>query len=242
MDDGGNIRRISVAAEVADAVIRSIQENGWVPGTRLGRREDLAQQYGVSPGTLHAALRLVEAQGLIQSKPGSHGGVFVAEPSAQIRLASVFLTLLEGRDEQNIKETYFTRLWLDVLLSRMAALNRDTEDVAEMYACLHSMMTAKNQKIYLEMDWNLHVIIAGAAKNPLLINVYTVLHDTLLQSVMDVVPVIGNNARSDSRLIHEGLVKAIDDQNAELAQQMAVWHVNRLIRKPNKPSDPKISS
>jgi len=51
-------------------------------GTRLGSREDLRVLCGVSVGTLHEALRLLQATGEITVRPGPGGGVFAGERSA----------------------------------------------------------------------------------------------------------------------------------------------------------------
>ena len=51
-------------------------------GDRLGSREDLRALCGVSVGTLHEALRLLQSTGEISVRTGPGGGVFAGESSA----------------------------------------------------------------------------------------------------------------------------------------------------------------
>src|SRR3546814_10365320 len=51
------------------------------PGTRLGSREELRALCGVSVGTLHEALRLLQSTSEIFVRTGPGGGVFAGESS-----------------------------------------------------------------------------------------------------------------------------------------------------------------
>ncbi|MBF9036779.1 GntR family transcriptional regulator [Rhodobacterales bacterium HKCCE2091] len=59
---------------------RRIAKGTWPPGTRLGNEFQLAEEFGVSQGTMRRALMTLEAEGLLSRKPGR--GTLVAEPGA----------------------------------------------------------------------------------------------------------------------------------------------------------------
>ena len=63
-------------------------------GARLGSREDLRVSSGVSVGTLHEALRLLQSTGEIYVRTGPGGGVFAGESSA----LSDLVRSLHGQD------------------------------------------------------------------------------------------------------------------------------------------------
>lgn len=69
--------RAEVAADLIADAARQAEA-----GARLGSREELRLRCGVSVGTLHEALRLLQATGEIVVRPGPGGGVFAGEKSA----------------------------------------------------------------------------------------------------------------------------------------------------------------
>jgi DNA-binding FadR family transcriptional regulator len=69
--------RAEVAAETISEIARAS-----VPGARLGSRAELRELCGVSVGTLHEALRLLQSTGEIVVRTGPGGGIFAGESSA----------------------------------------------------------------------------------------------------------------------------------------------------------------
>jgi DNA-binding FadR family transcriptional regulator len=76
-DDTRNRSRAEVTADQ----IGTLAKNA-APGTRLGSRDDLRQRCGVSVGTLHEALRLLQSTGEITVRTGPGGGIFAGSHSA----------------------------------------------------------------------------------------------------------------------------------------------------------------
>lgn len=74
---GSTRSRAEVAADLIADEVRQV-----AAGARLGSREELRVRCGVSVGTLHEALRLLQATGEIVVRPGPGGGVFAGEKSA----------------------------------------------------------------------------------------------------------------------------------------------------------------
>ncbi|WP_062202529.1 GntR family transcriptional regulator [Demequina salsinemoris] len=67
------------AETAADQIARLASETA--PGERLGSRADLQRSCDVSVGTLHEALRLLQATGEITVRTGPGGGVFAGDAS-----------------------------------------------------------------------------------------------------------------------------------------------------------------
>ncbi|PIV75510.1 MAG: hypothetical protein COW55_05300 [Rhodobacteraceae bacterium CG17_big_fil_post_rev_8_21_14_2_50_65_11] len=61
-------------------ILRRIATGAWPVGMRLGNEFELAEDFGVSQGTMRRALMTVEALGYLDRKPGR--GTVVAEPQA----------------------------------------------------------------------------------------------------------------------------------------------------------------
>src|SRR5215470_13233062 len=73
----------------AEAVAREIEEEiaAGVLGTgdRLGTKDDLRLRFGVAVATVNEAIKLLDARGLVEARPGPGGGVFVASPASRKR-------------------------------------------------------------------------------------------------------------------------------------------------------------
>ena len=66
-----------VAARVRTAIL----EQQLPPGSSLPGELELIEHFGVSRASIREALRLLEAEGLIEVRRGVRGGVFTVEPS-----------------------------------------------------------------------------------------------------------------------------------------------------------------
>lgn len=61
-------------------MLRRIRSGKWPEGTRLGNEFELAEEFGVSQGTMRRALMTLEGMGHLHRKPGR--GTIVARPAA----------------------------------------------------------------------------------------------------------------------------------------------------------------
>src|SRR3954453_3792311 len=76
-----NDRRISEL--IVDQVRQLIRQQQLNPGDRLPAERDLCERFGVSRVTVREALRVLEANGLVEIRVGARGGAFVTTPSSE---------------------------------------------------------------------------------------------------------------------------------------------------------------
>lgn len=103
----------------ADRLRELIIHHQLKPGDRLPQNWLLLDELKVSRGTLREALKILELQGLISSKTGPGGGIFVAEPSAEQAiklLGNLFLF-----NPQSISAIYALRKLLEPELATQVA-------------------------------------------------------------------------------------------------------------------------
>ncbi|MXU64778.1 GntR family transcriptional regulator [Oceanomicrobium pacificus] len=74
--------------QAADLMIRNIASGIWAPGMRLPNEFDLAEEFGVSQGTIRKALGALEARGLLTRAPGR--GTVVARTTEEEALFAFF--------------------------------------------------------------------------------------------------------------------------------------------------------
>ncbi len=66
-------------AEIADAIEAEIRSGHRAPGTALGSRSALSEQYGVGESTIYSAIGTLKDRGMVIGQQGR--GVYVADPS-----------------------------------------------------------------------------------------------------------------------------------------------------------------
>jgi len=81
---------------------RRISSGDWPVGTRLGNEFQLADEFGVSQGTMRRALMTLEGDGLLARKPGRGTIVAAVEPPAERPAVGQLLTLDGGEAEFEI--------------------------------------------------------------------------------------------------------------------------------------------
>nr|WP_300314465.1 FadR/GntR family transcriptional regulator [Halomonas sp.] len=115
---------------------------GWIvdrqlsPGDRLPSETELMETLGASKGTIRESTRVLEAQGLVETRTGPGGGVFVREMS-ETRAISLLSHYLYFKD-LSIHDIYQIRLALEPELAASLAGQVDAEDLTRLRASLHS--------------------------------------------------------------------------------------------------------
>jgi DNA-binding FadR family transcriptional regulator len=151
------------AEYVAQRLLDKIVTANLAPGSSFGTEADLLQQFDVSRPTLRESLRILEAQGVVELRPGPRGGIIVTKPgmdmlahglSVYLRLHNVpFIAVLKAREA------------IEPALTAEAAENATEEDFAELQASIDRMKAIKDQSEFVEENRTFHSIIASASGN-----------------------------------------------------------------------------
>ncbi|MCV3271821.1 FadR/GntR family transcriptional regulator [Roseobacter sinensis] len=75
--------RRSRPVRVADEIKQWVVEQDLQRGDRLPAEPEMIERFGMAKGTIREAMRILEAQGLIETRTGPGGGSFVGEVSAE---------------------------------------------------------------------------------------------------------------------------------------------------------------
>jgi DNA-binding FadR family transcriptional regulator len=89
----GQVRLPRIADVVADRIRELVLEGDLADGERLPPLEGLLEQFGVSGPSMREALRVLEAEGLIEVQRGNVGGAVVHRPNARMAAYSIALVL-----------------------------------------------------------------------------------------------------------------------------------------------------
>jgi len=162
--------RLSRPQQVAEAIKSWVMENGWGPGDRLPSEQALITRFGMAKGTIREAIRILEAQGLVKSRTGPGGGVFihqVSEARATALLGNYFYF-----QDLTIDDVYQIRA---VLEPELAATLAGTLSEAQLTA-LEEVMTgycapardAEEERAQHLASLRFHALLAEMSGNPLM--------------------------------------------------------------------------
>jgi DNA-binding FadR family transcriptional regulator len=128
--------RVPKAAEViADTLRVRIATGELRAGDSLPGEADLIKQFGVSRPTLREALRILEAQALINVARGARGGARIQLPDS--RLAARHVALLLQVQGATLADVYEARMLIEPSAARLAAERAPEPAAAALQAIIH---------------------------------------------------------------------------------------------------------
>ena len=133
-----------------------------------------------------------------------------------------FMTLLH---DLKIKELFQTRKIIEVELTKLAAVNANEENLAEMGEFLNNAKThIKNKNKYLEYEMGFHESIFKASGNRVLTALMASINNLLLESRKKSVKYFPDLSLSLKQ--HDEIYVSIKDNNSEKAGQLMLGHLN----------------
>lgn len=172
---------VSVAGSRAELAANRIVRlaAGLATGERIGSKDDLRRLTGVSVGTVNEAIKLAQARGVITSRPGPGGGIFVADPSPLARMNSWFRSA--ASDSAALPESIAIRDSLAPLLVDEVLAGLTADDLSNLDALAHEVTRTRDDgdvSAFVWAVWNVHERFAQLGRSQLL--------DSLYLSIMDV--------------------------------------------------------
>ncbi|MFZ0887556.1 MAG: FadR/GntR family transcriptional regulator [Candidatus Binataceae bacterium] len=141
---------------------------GDVPeGTRLPPEREIVDQTGLSRGSVREALRILEVEGLVHTRPGRYGGSVIRLPSDEVIVR--FLRLFIRGRRIRFRSLLETREAIEPMLAGLAAANRTEEDLEQLYKVTQDLEAAQTDVLRFHAEnlkW--HCAIGAASHNELL--------------------------------------------------------------------------
>lgn len=218
------------AADVLAGLLRERILRGELPeGADLPTERDLGEQAGVSRATVREALRILDIEGLIDTRVGRNGGSFVARPtSAAIeRSVGIFIRGQRIRFEAVLE----TRSAIEPSSARFAALHRTDDNLAELERCHHALQQAAaagDIAAYVRANLDWHVQVVRASHNELLIAFIS----AVAQPVYEASDVEGFNSPPVRQAViraHRSVMDAIRERNGDAAERRMARHVGAYV-------------
>ncbi|MBB1634927.1 FadR/GntR family transcriptional regulator [Cupriavidus sp. UME77] len=170
-----------LANQLRDRILkREIPEGEALPPER-----ELVEQTGLPRSAVRDALRVLSAEGLIQTKPGRAGGSIVTLPSHE-SMASAIFRFVQGR-RISIRSLLETRELLEPFLARLAAERRTETQLGELKALHEELVnSAHSFKDFTVANLKWHTAVSQASGNELLATLlYSISHGVQLASMAE---------------------------------------------------------
>jgi GntR family transcriptional regulator, transcriptional repressor for pyruvate dehydrogenase complex len=153
-----------IVEQVEDRVLRGQLR----PGERLPSEREMTAQFGVSRSTVREALRVLESDGLVRSRPGDpHGPEVLPFSPATLRKS---VTRLVRVDEVGLGELVQFRMLLEGSANLLVARLASDEELAAMDAALAAMEAAleRGYEEFSQADVAFHDTVARASRSTLI--------------------------------------------------------------------------
>lgn len=152
---------------LAQQIRAAIVDGGLEAGDMLPSEKALMAQLGLSRATVREGLRLLEADGLITTRPGRGGGATVQRPGQGGHLRSLAMLLqFDGTTRDELSEAWSA---LVPVCGRLAASRRTPGQLAELREHLLKMEQAlDNSSTYIRLEVSFHMLVAHATNNAVL--------------------------------------------------------------------------
>lgn len=192
---------------------------GLVPvGERLPAERELADRLRISRVTLREVLKVLQDQGLVESRRGRYGGTFVlprpdasGEGELRRRVAAV-----------DVEDALRFREVLEVGAAGLcASYGLDDEGALRLRAALAATHDAPLAD-YRRLDTLLHLTLAELAGSPALTAQYAAVRATV-NGLLDCIPLLVRNLEH-SQQQHTALVEAVLDGDADGAREVMREH------------------
>jgi GntR family transcriptional regulator, transcriptional repressor for pyruvate dehydrogenase complex len=152
---------------VAEQLRRHIGLGVVAAGQVLPSERELASMFGVGRATIQAAIRLLAAHGLVESRRGRGGGTFVIEPARdEASHQRVLLELKLARVD--VEEALLYRRVIEEGSVRLACKNATKSDIKKLDAFRAQMEEAQSDLQFHRYDNEFHIQLGQAAGSKLL--------------------------------------------------------------------------
>jgi GntR family transcriptional repressor for pyruvate dehydrogenase complex len=160
--------RNSLVSDTAGQLRERVLSGRLRPGEFLPPQKELAEEFGVGLSTMHEAVQVLVAAGLLKSRPGK--GTWVSDDALD--------TLVHPEEVRNrLGDMSFqmlveARSAIEVRLVELAAERATPEDLDRIWSALAAMESSSDDPTYAQRDLAFHMAVARAGHNELLEQFY----------------------------------------------------------------------
>lgn len=216
--------RVPRASEVlADELRGRILDGAIGPGQMLPNERNLAEESGLSRTVVRESLRILEIEGLVETRPGRNGGTAVRRPDQRSFARSVDI-FVRGR-RLRFHELLEARELLEPACAQLAAEQRTDAGLAELVARTEAVRRAvEDVDAFLTENARWHVTVASLGRNELLSAFMLALGDAV-RAATDIDEFNSADVRAAALAAHDRILDAIRAGDGAAARHAMERHV-----------------
>jgi DNA-binding FadR family transcriptional regulator len=221
---------------VVDQIRRAIQIGRFLAGEKLPTERELADQLGVSRTTVREAMRVLQGEGMIETRRGRAGGATVIAPD----VTPAERRQVVRRRMAELENVFEYRLAIEPAAAALAAQRRTKSDVARLedtLSVLRALTSAPDAEglsppsRFFATDAEFHHRIALAARNPLLVQAVSDARAAMFVPVGGVFSAL----HPDANRGHDEIFAAVEAGDADAARSAMTEHVALTRQAPVRP-------
>ena len=223
-----SLRTKKVSQEVVNQIKGSIFDGIYVSGDKLPSESDMAEQFGVSNVTVRQAIRVLESSGIVYTKQGVNGGIFVAE--ADTISVSSYLSDMLRLKRVTMSNLTTARITFEPSIAYCVAKSWEGKDLEAAQSNVRKAQLALTKDNIREariLNLEFHCLVCNITKNPVIIfalnSVIDVLKENVLKTELDE-DFIRNEIISHKKILQEIKARKKDEAYAEMSMHINTVH------------------
>lgn len=198
---------LALSEQIANSVKEEILSGKFPPGVRI-LQEDIAERFGASRSPVREALRILEAEGLINLI--AHTGAWISK-----------LSLAECEEMYQIRER------IEPLLLRLSIPNISESVITELQEVAIQMQATKDVETFLKLDRQFHLLSYSKAETTLVGNMVNRLWNTTQHYRRAYSQLVVASSFKLAHYEHQLLIAAIVKKDTEDAERILYGHIRR---------------
>jgi DNA-binding FadR family transcriptional regulator len=218
------IRNRRVFEEILVQLRESLASGQFVQGDRLPAERELAEQFGASRTSVREALRVLEALGVVQVKPGAdNGAIIVTDPARAFRDILHYQLAFRHIDMRALVQF---RIVIESWAANAAATTCTPEAIPPLQALVEAMEQATYRQFQVD-DAAFHLEIARASGNDLFALTLEGARTTIERVMLEAITAAGDWPSTRRRLVkeHQAILDAIAAGEATAAGELMTEHI-----------------
>ena len=229
------IARGTLADQVTERLLESIEGQHLKPGDLLPSESSLATSFGVSRPVVREALKNLEGKGVIEIVNGK-GALVRPIDSDPLRM---FFQRAMQMERSTMLELMEIRKGLEVQAVMLAAQRRDETDLRAIRQVVQAMREHMQEvDTYTRLDVDFHLRIATASHNTMMVYLIDSIRDALRSTVAAGLQSRGRDLHIEAvQRTHELLVDTLEKGDVEESMRVMTQHFDEAIAALKYPQD-----
>lgn len=211
--------------QVIEQIEKQISEGKLKLGDRLPSERELTTKMGVSRSTLREAFRILESQGIIETKPG--GGRYLREVVNNEHINESESIIAELK-KAAIIDLLDVREALELKMVELACYRIKDEEIEELENLLKEAMLDKNFR-QDGPNYDFHISLAEYTKNIVILN-FMKLNLNIIKQAREMSFKNKQNFL-DAQREHFEILHAIKLRDVSLAKQKTIYHLENIRKR-----------